>query len=478
MRNARGRLFKRVRLGQLLFLLSCVICASHGVLANKPPGSKAAPAPVVRVLSPADGSVVRTAQVRVRVGVRVSAGTPITRIYAMIGKDVIAQSLRTANRGIVLFDGAGVGKALAADEQAFELLVPIPPEDVSLVLRADTADSTSEPAVVQLRWEGSKQDAFVAKPKLYVLSVGISKYQRKELSLHYPAKDAVDLVDSFTRQSGQLYREVQTRVFVDAEATKGNILDGLEWLQRQTTARDIAVLFLAGHGINEPGSNRYFFVPHDADLRAIQRTMVSQEDIQGALKSMAGKVLVFLDTCHSGNVLGTWSTRDSGNNSFIAELASSDNGIVVFAASTGRQASKESPEWGNGAFTRALLEAMHGEASFVKGRPITVNMLELYLSERVKELTNGTQSPSTAKPSSLPDFPVAIAGDNRDKDANARLFNRIGQDREKPIHKKWWFWTLIGGTAAAMAVGLGVGLSQMPREPEPPPGATILMPTF
>ena len=39
---------------------------------------------------------------------------------------------------------------------------------------------------------------------------------------------------------------------------------------------------------------------------------------------------------------------------------------------------------------------------------ITVNMLDLYVSERVKELTNGEQTPTTVKPPNIPDFPVAL----------------------------------------------------------------------
>jgi hypothetical protein len=35
-------------------------------------------------------------------------------------------------------------------------------------------------------------------------------------------------------------------------------------------------------------------------------------------------------------------------------------------------------------------------------------MLDLYLSERVKELTGGKQTPTTAKPKTVPDFPIAV----------------------------------------------------------------------
>ncbi len=37
-----------------------------------------------------------------------------------------------------------------------------------------------------------------------------------------------------------------------------------------------------------------------------------------------------------------------------------------------------------------------------------MNMLDLYVSERVKELTKGEQTPTTLKPPNVPDFPLAV----------------------------------------------------------------------
>ena len=39
---------------------------------------------------------------------------------------------------------------------------------------------------------------------------------------------------------------------------------------------------------------------------------------------------------------------------------------------------------------------------------ITINMLSLYISERVKALTHGEQTPVTEKPNIIPDFPIAV----------------------------------------------------------------------
>jgi hypothetical protein len=81
---------------------------------------------------------------------------------------------------------------------------------------------------------------------------------------------------------------------------------------------------------------------------------------------------------------------------------------VVFAASTGRQYSIEDDRWENGAFTEALIEGLSGKADYGNKGRITVNMLDLWLSERVKELTGGKQTPTTTKPQTVPDFPVAV----------------------------------------------------------------------
>lgn len=47
-----------------------------------------------------------------------------------------------------------------------------------------------------------------------------------------------------------------------------------------------------------------------------------------------------------------------------------------------------------------------------------------------------------------------------------------------PLYRKWWFWTIVGGVAAAGAVGLGVGLSGSANGPQIPSDAFQYTPTF
>jgi uncharacterized caspase-like protein len=259
---------------------------------------------------------------------------------------------------------------------------------------------------VRVKWAGRTQEEFVVKPRLYALTIGVGTYKDKSLTLRYPAKDAEDFAKALRRQKGGLYREVIVRELKDGNATKETILDGLQWIERETTANDVAVLFLSGHGVNDP-NGFYYFLPVDADTQRLKAKGVSYQDIKNTVSVLAGKVVVFLDTCHSGNIMGTRKdpTDVAG---VVNELISAENGAVVFASSMGRQYSLEDPAWGNGAFTKALVEGINGAADYTHKGRITVNMLNLYLSERVKELTKGQQTPSTAKPDTVPDFPIAV----------------------------------------------------------------------
>lgn len=65
---------------------------------------------------------------------------------------------------------------------------------------------------------------------------------------------------------------------------------------------------------------------------------------------------------------------------------------------------------GNGAFTKALVERLRGQADYTEDGAISVNKLELFIAERVKALTAGEQTPTMSKPQTIPDFPLAVAG--------------------------------------------------------------------
>ena len=352
--------------------------------------------PVVQILAPQDGATVSTPALTVRFSLRTPSGEPVTAIKGLVDGRPVAQT-------------RGLQVAAPREEATRELQLTVPMRDCEVTIIAENRYAASVPATVRLHWQGAPDpDAFVVTPTLYVLAIGVSRYQNPSLTLGFPAKDAQDFTAALRRQQGTLYRAIAVRLLTDAAAHREAILDGLEWLQRQTTSKDVAVIFVAGHGTNDP-NGYYYFLPANIDLERLKSTGVAFTEFKNTVAALAGKVLFFLDTCHSGNVMQQEKRRavlDIAG--VINELASAENGAIVFAASTGNQYSLENPAWSNGAFTKALVEGLQGQADYRRSGRITVNMLDLYLSERVKELTGGRQTPTTTKPPSTPDFPVAL----------------------------------------------------------------------
>lgn len=247
------------------------------------------------------------------------------------------------------------------------------------------------------------------RPRLFALMVGVGRYADPQVSaLDLPGKDAQDMARALDAQAGRAYRSVHTRVLVDAQASRQAIVAGLEWLARSVGPRDFGVLFMAGHALNH-GNGHYYFLGHDAAVDRIASTAVAQSQIRATLSRLKGRAVLFVDTCHAGNVFGAGRGHSRDLARLANELASPENGVIVFASSTGRQLSLESREWGNGAFTRALVAGLNGGADFMGRGRVTFQGLGYYVSAEVEKLTGGRQTPVViAPPPGLPDFTLAL----------------------------------------------------------------------
>ena len=354
-------------------------------------------APVINIISPANDSEIKSSTLVVRYSLRSPSGDPVTGVKVLID-----------GRPAGVERGVGVRPQNSQKgDQTGELTVTVPNRDCEIGLVAENKYSSSEASVVRLRWSGASE-AELMKPNLYILAVGVAEYRNPSWSLNFPAKDATDFVEAMRLQEGGLYSKVEFKLLTDKLATKDNILDGLEWVGRQTTSRDVAMVFFAGHGIND-NLNRYFFCAHNFEEQSLLRTGVPYSDIRSAVEAIAGKALFFVDTCHAGNAIGARSRGGLADVvGLVNELSSVENGVIVFTAATSKQNSLEDAQWGNGAFTKALVEGLKGAADIKNQGKITVSLLDFYVAERVKELTGGKQTPATVKPETVPDFPIAI----------------------------------------------------------------------
>ena len=241
---------------------------------------------------------------------------------------------------------------------------------------------------------------------LYVLSIGVAQYARPEYNLGLAAKDARDFAATMQRQEGRLYKQVNVRTLTDKQATREAVLRELDQLRQRVGPNDMAMVFIAGHGLNDAAGN-YYFMPHDVQDDRLATTAVPQAALVSALSRIRGKTVLFVDTCFAGNAMGALAKSSRQTEGLINDLASSENGVVVFASSTGHEESEENDEWGNGAFTKALLDGLGGKADFMRAGRVTYAGLNLYVSEEVTRLTSGRQRPVFISPRGVPDFAVA-----------------------------------------------------------------------
>ena len=341
--------------------------------------------PRVTIDDPADNSVLDRDDVSVHYTVDGRPSTAIQHIRLMADGQLVAthENLSIGDSGRLTGE---IRAKLGANVQL-------------LTLVAETGSGSSDPAKVQIRRASARPPA---KSNLFVLAVGVGQFQDKLVpTLRYAKEDAEGFAAQMQAQQNGLYGDVEIKPLVNEQATRQAVMDGLFWLEREMQQNDVAAIFISTHGQND-AAGKFYLIPYDASITdeiEVRRTAIRYADIRDILSRLAdrGKVLVFVDACHAGSVIPGAKGIGTDVDIVASDLASSENGVVVFSSSTGRQFSWERPELGHGVFTYALLEAFEGKAS--REPPwLYVSDLEIWLSREVKRLTNGAQTPTASFP--------------------------------------------------------------------------------
>jgi hypothetical protein len=244
----------------------------------------------------------------------------------------------------------------------------------------------------------------IYKPTLYLLSIGVSKYKDSQYNLKFAHKDSNAIAKLFDNQKGKIYKDVKIKNLTNQSATSDNILDGLDWIDKEVTSKDVAIIFIAGHGINDE-KGEYYFLSHEANLDRLRRTALPWYELQRTIDNLPSKTILLADTCHSGNISST--RRDVTG--AIKSIINSGSGSVIMTATTGNGYSYEDNDWGHGAFTKSIIEGIKNlKADYDNDKIITIKEIDLYITNRVKKLTNGKQKPTTIIPQSVPNFAIGV----------------------------------------------------------------------
>jgi WD40 repeat protein/uncharacterized caspase-like protein len=280
----------------------------------------------------------------------------------------------------------------------------------------DDLGYASNPAAVRVTRSDGPQ------PELYMVSVGVGAYPRLEprFQLGYATADATAISAAF--DSDKRFTAVHKQLLLDNQASINAILHALDGLASMK-ADDLAIVFLAGHGIKPTADADMVFVTAGASLDAASLAQFGLPwgKIAERLARAKGRVVVLLDACHSGHISQDLVVP---NDKLATALASEGRaGVIVFAAAKGRQSSYEpsgatrgfdvapaaKPLVGgeHGFFTGALLASLRDPMSDRDGDGV-IEMSEWIAAttDRVSHATEGLQTPWVARQELFGDFGV------------------------------------------------------------------------
>ena len=202
----------------------------------------------------------------------------------------------------------------------------------------------------------------------YVLAIGVNRSANPDFSLHYAASDAAAFASELGAQERRLYGSgsVDAVTLIDAGATKSAILGAFRQLAKRVRPEDVVYIYFAGHGVAD--NDRYYLVPYDIgytgreaaldppEFDTILQHSLSDLDLAAAVLPIdAGKLVLVIDACESGEALGNAKRIGPMNAKGLAQLAY-DKGMYVLAAAQGDQAAIEASKYGHGLLTYALIE--------------------------------------------------------------------------------------------------------------------------
>ncbi|MEP6482654.1 MAG: caspase family protein, partial [Rhodoglobus sp.] len=264
--------------------------------------------------------------------------------------------------------------------------------------------------------------AEVRKGRLRVVVIGVGRFddfmycaQQADCAvrpLPNAPNDAQELATALKQQEGRAFSKVdivQVGHGIGPTPTKRALLEALTGLD-PATPEDTTIVFLASHGITGPqSSGEYYFLTSDVTaetLRAVlgpatskdalmraTRSLLSGTELTDALRKLAGRRILLIDTCHAG------AARRSSNPYALARRSASAQ-VALLSAARGNELSYEyfDPTVRHGAFTYALLSSLDGLDAASEERQLTLEQMHRYVTVQVKRntervTTNATQTP-------------------------------------------------------------------------------------
>ena len=237
--------------------------------------------------------------------------------------------------------------------------------------------STSEPTKIV------RIDKLLAPPTLLLLAVGVTDYKKtNRRGVEYASADAKKFFKAQIEHGKRLYPSPDVITLVDGTATREQIIKALDDLRRKASKVEnpVTIIFLAGHGQVE--GEKCYFLGADSDPESLLATAISGTVLTDALTAIPGKVVVFLDSCHSGAF---------AQGLYWHLMNSRDERVVLICSAGANEKSGQSSSNESGYFTQALVEGLSGQAKRDKNGGVTLSSLFMYILEVVPKLSKNNR---------------------------------------------------------------------------------------
>lgn len=214
--------------------------------------------------------------------------------------------------------------------------------------------------------------AYAGEPEseCWAVIVGVSDYQQIG-DLSYADDDAEELAQLL----GPVWGEDHIRLLVDAEATKAEVRQAMNWLVAQDSPGDTVLFCFSGHG--DPDG---YIAPYDAYYA---ETWISRSELASWLDKLdSQKVVVILDTCHAGRF----------------ETSLDEEGRVILMSSAANEVSWETPTLRHSVFVHYILEALDEFADVNHDYELSAEELFQYAEPETVDYTEFSGFTSTQHP--------------------------------------------------------------------------------
>ena len=271
-------------------------------------------------------------------------------------------------------------------------------------------------------------------PKLWILGVGIDRFQSIKPNLKNAAKDAYDFaciyagaaavsklsvfsngLNSFTKPCAELGTAVDlfkpenihvVDVLFDEQASKRGVQVALDQIAANAKPQDTFVWFVASHGMMDANSV-YGIVANDtictkSDAKGlctdVAGHLTSNDILEASKKIKAMKQLMVLDTCHSGGL----DSKMSGLYDARMSLLAKNMGLHMYASAQATETAQDGIPGTNGTFTAQLLAGIKGAAPKNSEGQISVMTLGQYAKQKTIEATQPKSGAKDVKPAQTP----------------------------------------------------------------------------